>query len=61
MKKQKHIIEGVTKRVVNKIVDVEVYGWPPQCGTIYYQPVRPSRGARQRIEGEKRVRHFKVF
>ena len=43
MKKQKHIIEGVTKRVVKKIVDMEVYGWPPQCGTIYYQPLRPKR------------------
>lgn len=43
MKKQKHIIEGVAKRVVKKIVDMEVYGWPPQCGTIYYQPLRPKR------------------
>lgn len=43
MKKQKHIIEGVTKQVVKKIVDQEVYGWPPQCATIYYQPVRPPK------------------
>lgn len=48
MKKQKYIIEDVTKRVVKKIVDLEVYGWPPQCGTIYYQPVRPSKGKREK-------------
>lgn len=48
MKSKKHIIEDATKHIVKKIVDLEVYGWPPQCGTIYYQPVRPSKGKREK-------------
>ncbi len=53
MKKQKKIIEGVTKCVVKKIVDMEVYGWPPQCGTIYYQPLRPKHKLKPTKEGSK--------
>ncbi len=47
MKKQKKIIEGMTKRVIKKIVDQEVCEWPPQCGVFYYQPVRPSKEKRE--------------
>lgn len=54
MKKQKHIIEGVTKRVVKKIVDTEVYGWPPQCGTIYYQPLRPKHESKRKKENSEK-------
>ena len=42
MKKQKNIIEGMTKQMVQKIVDQEVCEWPPQCAVFYYQPMRPS-------------------
>lgn len=41
MKKQEKIIEGMTKRVIKKIIDQEVYEWPPQCAVFYFQPVRP--------------------
>lgn len=43
MKKQKKIIEDMTKQVVKKIVDQEVCEWPPQCAVFYYQPIRPSK------------------
>ena len=43
MKKQKKFFEDMTKQVVKKIVDQEVYEWPPQCAVFYYQPVRPSK------------------
>ncbi len=49
MKRQKHTIEGMTKHVIKKIVDQEVYGWPPQCATIYFQPVRPSKEEKERL------------
>lgn len=48
MTKQKHFIEGVTKQVVKKIVDQEVCEWSPQCAVFYYQPVRPSKGEREK-------------
>ena len=54
MKKQKHIIENATKLIARKIVDMEVYGWPPQCGTIYYQPVRPSKEKQEKQETAKK-------
>lgn len=53
MKNQNHLIEGVTKRVVKKIIDQEVYGWPPQCATFYYQPVRPSKVKKEEPEKKK--------
>lgn len=53
MKKQNHLIEGVTKRVVKKIIDQEVYGWPPQCATFYYQPFRPKRVLKVKKDSEK--------
>lgn len=43
MKQQKSIIEKVTKKIVEDITDVELYGWPPQCAAIYYQPMRPRK------------------
>lgn len=48
MKKQGKIIESMTKRVIKKIVDQEVCEWPPQCAVFYYQPVRPSKGEREK-------------
>lgn len=55
MKNQNHLIEGVTKRVVKKIIDQEVYGWPPQCATFYYQPVRPSKVKKEEPEKKKNM------
>ncbi len=43
MKKQTKIIERVTKQFINQIVEQEVLGWPPQCGALYFQPVRPKK------------------
>lgn len=48
MKKHENIIEGMTKRVIRKIVDQEVYEWPPQCAVFYYQPVRPLKEKRDK-------------
>ena len=53
MKKRKHIIEGKTKLIVQKIVDKEVCEWPPYCATIYYQPLRPKHELKPKKEDSK--------
>ncbi len=47
MKKQKNVIENMTKQVIKKIADQERYEWPPNCPAFYYQPVRPSKENRE--------------
>ena len=42
MKKQNLKIEKATKQIVKHIADQEVYGWPPLCPALCYQPVRPK-------------------
>lgn len=36
-------MEKAMKKLVKKIVDSELYEWPPQCATFYYQPLRPCK------------------
>ena len=43
MKKTSKKAESIVKKTVNHMVDVELYGWPPQCATFLYQPTRPQR------------------
>lgn len=43
MKKNNPKIEKAMKKLVKKMVDSELYEWPPQCATFYYQPVRPRK------------------
>lgn len=43
MKKQIPVIEKVAKKVVRNLVEQEIYGWPPQCAALYYQPARPRK------------------
>lgn len=43
MKKQNAKIDKVLKKTVEHMVDTELYGWPPQCPTFLYQPIRPKK------------------
>ena len=43
MKNQYLSIERVTKKVIKHITEQEVYGWPPLCPALCYQPVRPKK------------------
>ena len=43
MKKQNAKIDKVLKKAVEHMVDTELYGWPPQCPTFLYQPIRPKK------------------
>lgn len=61
MKKNNPEIEKAMKKLVKKMVDSELYEWPPQCATFYYQPVRPRKSITdevpnvvQKLDGFKR-------
>lgn len=43
MKRQNDRIEKVIEKVVTHMVGAELYGWPPQCMSFLYQPVRPEK------------------
>ena len=43
MKKQNLRIKRATKQIVKHIAEQEVYGWPPLCPALCYQPVRPKK------------------
>lgn len=43
MKRQNISIEKVAKRLAKRITEQEVYGWPPLCPALYYQPIRPKK------------------
>lgn len=43
MKRQNISIEKVAKRLAKHITEQEVYGWPPLCPALYYQPIRPKK------------------
>ena len=38
MKKQSEKFDSILKKVVQHMVDAELYGWPPQCTAFLYQP-----------------------
>ncbi len=55
MRKENEKIQKAIKKVVNHIIEVEEYGWPPQCATFLYQPIRPRKRAEPDLAGtEKR-------
>ena len=43
MKQQSNRIENAAKQIVKYIAEKELYGWPPLCPALYYQPVRPKK------------------
>lgn len=49
MKQQRGIIEKVSKQLVKHITEKEVYGWPPLCPALCYQPVRPRKESRDSL------------
>lgn len=51
MKKQSKKIEKIIKKVIENMVDSELYEWPPQCAAFLYQPTRPeSKNNRSNFE-----------
>lgn len=35
-------IERAAAKIINKVIDIETYGWPPVCIGAMYQPARPQ-------------------
>ncbi len=35
-------IEKAAAKIINKVIDIETYGWPPVCIGAMYQPARPN-------------------
>lgn len=38
----KKTLETTIKKVVTNLIEQEIYTWPPECATFYYQPPRPE-------------------
>lgn len=55
MKKINQTVESVVKKAVNHMIDTELYGWPPQCMSFLYQPVRPRRESKNAPEVSNKV------
>ena len=55
MKKVNEKMESVLKKVVNYVVDTELYGWPPQCTSFLYQPARPKRASDEALKSNDKV------
>lgn len=56
MKKVNQKVESVVKKAVNHMVDTELYGWPPQCTSFLYQPVRPHRESKDAPKDNEKIR-----
>lgn len=55
MKQQNLGIEKAAKQIVKHITEQELYGWPPLCPALCYQPVRPKKGKRPIITRPEQV------
>lgn len=43
MKNQDKKRGEIVKKMIKHMIDAEIYGWPPQCVSFLYQPVRPPK------------------
>lgn len=55
MKNVNQKVESILKKVVNHMTDTELYGWPPQCTSFLYQPVRPQRWNKDKKEDSGKI------
>lgn len=56
MKKENEKLEGIMKKVVKHMVNTELYGWPPQCASFLYQPIRPPRKNNDLLIDKRKLR-----
>lgn len=52
MEKQTNKKNSFLKKIVTQMVEHEVYGWPPECPTLFYQPERPVHMPKIDLNGE---------
>lgn len=46
-------IERIAAKIINKVIDIETYGWPPVCMGSMYQPARPQVNPKRGMEKSK--------
>ena len=46
-------LEKLVKKTVTSMIDIEIYGWPPVCIGMIYQPERPKKRPEQRVRSIK--------
>lgn len=47
-------IEKLGKKVISNLTTRSLYGWPPECGALIYQPKRPCQNELVSVDaGEK--------
>ena len=47
-------IERAAAKIINKVIDIEPYGWPPVCMGSMYQPARPQTKPEKSLKEPKR-------
>lgn len=43
-------LEKLAAKAARAIIDIEIYGWPPVCFGMFYQPQRPTQKPKDTIE-----------
>jgi hypothetical protein len=46
------MLENMVGKAVASLIDIEIYGWPPVCIGMIYQPERPQRVAKKHGRSE---------
>ena len=55
MKNQNKKRGEIMKKMIKHMVDAEIYGWPPQCVSFLYQPVRPPKAGNPLPDSIKKI------
>lgn len=48
-------LERMVKKAVTSMIDIEIYGWPPVCIGMIYQPERPQKKPEQLVKKNESV------
>lgn len=46
------MLENMVGKAVASLIDIEIYGWPPVCIGMIYQPERPQSVAKKHGRSE---------
>jgi len=52
-------LERMVKKAVASIIDIEIYGWPPVCIGMIYQPERPQMKPSKAVSASQGEKHAK--
>lgn len=54
-------LERMVKKAVASIIDIEIYGWPPVCIGMIYQPERPQMKPSKAVSASQGEKHAKQY